>query len=64
MELKRKGNCVLVLQRAGRQFTRRNKSKCLVHECFLGHFLTMQHREDFEQMGLARFSHTLVYNKP
>ena len=38
-----------------RQFTRDNKSYCFVDKCVLGPLETMGHREDFGQMGFARF---------
>ena len=36
-------------------YRKEKKSKCLINKCLLGHPETMGQREDFDQVGLARF---------
>ena len=56
LQLKTKENVEgrdLGLQRGGRQFTWRWKSKCLVNKHMPCLAETMEHGEDFDQMGLV-----------
>ena len=61
------GGISLVPQRAGKQFTRRWKSRCLINKCLLCHTETIWDNENFNKQILLGFSqsthlvHTIVF---